>query len=319
MPNISREKELQQLYDRIMGRENLLLYGPGRMGKTYLIQLLQEKLQGRRVCFYRSLRGILSSSQYINELVRDLKKEALKHASLEYRLRRFLDENPYDKLQEMDEMKSWFEGLTATLEQISLDFLFIFEDWHEWEFEESQPNLLKHFKKLNKARNIQLLITSHRPEDFSKLDCSYYEVPPVTTEKLLRSVSTINNEKEAKTLVNFAHGNTGYLLRILDHIEKTGSADKALLSFCSELHSAFFKMKFRFTDLQWRLLRAIAKDERVLQPHSFDFLVKHKLGAASSVERALKNLSDSQMIEKTEEGWTVSNVLLLRWIQWLYS
>jgi len=318
MQNIKRDKELQDIYDKIMSRDNVFLYAPGSMGKTHLIHQLQKKLEGRRVCFYRSLRGILSPAQYMTELVRDIKKEAPNHASLDYRLRRFLDENPHEKLQELDEMKSWLENLTTTLEQISLDFLFVFEDWHEWEFEDSREQLLKHFKKLNKARNIQLLISSNRLEGFSKLDCSHYELEGTSTNILTQSIPGIE-ESEANRLVEFTFGNTGYILRILEHRDKTSSLDEAMVSFCNDLHAAFFKMKFRFTDLQWRLLRAIAFDEKVLQPHSFDFLVKHRLGAASSVERALKNLSDSHMIEKTDEGWMLSNVLLLRWLQWLYS
>ncbi|MDZ7848457.1 MAG: hypothetical protein U5L96_17845 [Owenweeksia sp.] len=63
---------------------------------------------------------------------------------------------------------------------------------------------------------------------------------------------------------------------------------------------------------------AIAAEGRVAQPHSFDFLVNYRLGAASSVERALRNLSDTGIIHQAENGWRVSQIIFQRWIEWLY-
>lgn len=85
-------------------------------------------------------------------------------------------------------------------------------------------------------------------------------------------------------------------------------------------HPTFSLLRKRLTDLQWRLLKAIALQERVAQPHAFEFLVANKLGAASSVERALRNLLQTDLIIKEEEeGYRLSNTLLMRWIQSLYG
>ena len=101
-------------------------------------------------------------------------------------------------------------------------------------------------------------------------------------------------------------------------IVKDQSPRKTLKKVLERYHAIYYNFRKRFTDLQWKLLLAIACEERVLHPHAFEFLINYRLGAASSVERALRNLSDTGIIQNTPEGWKVSDIRFQRWLVQLY-
>lgn len=315
--SFSRQSELSPLYNQIMVRENILLFGSTGIGKTFLIKKLKGKLEGRRVCFYRSLRGIISTQQYLNELIRDMRQVAKSHSNLDYQLRRFLESHPIYQYESLPQLDSWFKDLTVTLGQIGLDFLFVFDDLHEWEDEDEVTYLHEHFAILNQASNCQILLASNRDSSsqIENLKISSFRLGPLNLETIWKE-PTDWQEKAYQ----YSQGNTSFLIEIIQYCKKNqGDFLAAKADLMNDYHSVLGKVKRRFTKLQWRLLRAIAFEEIVEQPHSFDFLVRHKLGAASSVERALRNLHESQMILKTDKGWKLSNIIYQRWLQWLYS
>lgn len=315
--SFNRQSELNLLYNQIMVRENILLFGSTGIGKSYFINKLRAKLVGRRVCFYRSLRGIISTQQYLNELIRDMKEVAKSHSNLDYQLKRFLESHPVYQYETLAQLNSWFQDLTITLSKIGLDFLFVFDDIHEWEDEEEMSLLFEHFRILNQASNCQMILASNRNtsdkiEDFK---INAFKLNAIPIDSIWQA--PVDWQKKA---YEYSQGNTIFLIEIIEYCENhKGNFETAQSSLMNDYHPVLGKIKKRFTKLQWRLLRAIAFEEIVEQPHSFEFLVRHKLGAASSVERALRNLSDSQMIIKTEKGWKLSNIIYQRWLQWLYS
>lgn len=66
---------------------------------------------------------------------------------------------------------------------------------------------------------------------------------------------------------------------------------------------------------QWELLRAIAREDGVIQPMSKDFIEKYKLGAASTVNSALKMLVQNEIVVKDDGVYLVHDLLLSRWLQ----
>jgi uncharacterized protein len=86
--------------------------------------------------------------------------------------------------------------------------------------------------------------------------------------------------------------------------------------------SNFFQYRNLLTPFQWALLIAVAKEEKLLQPQSKQFLQKYKLGAASTVKKAIDSLMSKEMIflhtDRTESYYRVYDVFLLRWLQRTY-
>lgn len=69
------------------------------------------------------------------------------------------------------------------------------------------------------------------------------------------------------------------------------------------------------TPTQWQILRSIALEEHLENPLSNDFISKHNLGAASSVQTGLKKLMKVELVVSEDKQYFVQDVLLARWLQ----
>ena len=72
-----------------------------------------------------------------------------------------------------------------------------------------------------------------------------------------------------------------------------------------------------FTQFQWKLLIAVAKEEELRNPVSKDFISKYDLGSPSSVSTAMKALVNKEFIIFNDEYYTIHDTLLMRWMQQL--
>ena len=73
------------------------------------------------------------------------------------------------------------------------------------------------------------------------------------------------------------------------------------------------------TNIQWQLLKAIAKDEKVYAITSKKFSSNHQVGTASNIQRATEALLNKEMIytEQDTKGtyFQVYDCFLMRWLQ----
>ena len=72
---------------------------------------------------------------------------------------------------------------------------------------------------------------------------------------------------------------------------------------------------FRLPDKQGKLLIAIAKNGRVLSPTSADFVKKHSLTSASSIQAALRGLIEKEFVTRDENGYVVYDKFLEMWLK----
>jgi Predicted ATPase (AAA+ superfamily) len=72
---------------------------------------------------------------------------------------------------------------------------------------------------------------------------------------------------------------------------------------------------FRLPDKQGKLLIAIAKNGRVQAPTASDFVIKHNLTSASSVQAALKGLIEKEFVTRDETGYAVYDKFLEMWLK----
>lgn len=66
---------------------------------------------------------------------------------------------------------------------------------------------------------------------------------------------------------------------------------------------------------QKKVIKAVAREGRVPQPTSIDFLIKHNLPSTSSTLQAVKALEEKEMIYKTTEGYKVYDVFFRRFLE----
>lgn len=97
------------------------------------------------------------------------------------------------------------------------------------------------------------------------------------------------------------------------------AVQQACLRILEEQEVVFFQYRNLLTATQWQLLRAIAKEDKVYQPTSKDFIGRHKLGTPSNVQRSLDALMTKEMIyrEEQKEGrhYLVYDCFLSRWLE----
>lgn len=92
-----------------------------------------------------------------------------------------------------------------------------------------------------------------------------------------------------------------------------------VLDLLKEQQIIFFGFRELLTKQQWKLLKAIAKENYVLTPTSKDFINKHNLGSPATVLRSLKSLLNKEIIYTTynSEGikqYAVYDLLLKKWL-----
>jgi len=70
---------------------------------------------------------------------------------------------------------------------------------------------------------------------------------------------------------------------------------------------------------QYRLLKAIAAEDGVIQPTSGNFISRHDLTSPSSVSTSLKALAEKEMIVYDLDRWLVYDVFFSRWLEYHYK
>jgi hypothetical protein len=80
----------------------------------------------------------------------------------------------------------------------------------------------------------------------------------------------------------------------------------------SPFFAAYSKL---LTTTQWDVLKAVAKEEPLSGLLSKEFSEKYRLGAASSINTAMKKLLDTELVYFDDGKYFIHDVLLARWLQ----
>ena len=128
--------------------------------------------------------------------------------------------------------------------------------------------------------------------------------PETNTEALLRSyIQQLKN-----FLLTWTRTHTYYTQTLCNHLYASSLKriqEEDVRNICSDLLSSqqatYIQYRRLLSPVQWQLLIAIAKEERVFQPQSKAFLAKYKIGTPANSKRALEALLDKEMIFKEED------------------
>ena len=117
-------------------------------------------------------------------------------------------------------------------------------------------------------------------------------------------------------------GHTWYIQCIMNRlyesesqVENMSQVNAALLSILEGREPQFESMTQFFTENQFALLKAIAKDGIVAQPTAGKFIKGHKLSGASSVKAALKILEDKELVYRTNDGYLIYDRFMDLWLK----
>lgn len=151
------------------------------------------------------------------------------------------------------------------------------------------------------------------------LDCSiYYDF----SQNFFKQKGGNLSKDVFEQIYHLFNGHTWYIQCIMNRLYETEltidcieQVNAALLSILQGREPQFENLVQFFTENQFSLLKAIAKDSIVAQPTSGKFIKEHKLNGASSVKAALKVLEDKELVYKTNEGYIIYDRFMDLWLK----
>ena len=189
------------------------------------------------------------------------------------------------------------------------------------------------FSGSNQHLMVEIFNSAKRPFFSSTQSMSLAEIPAdLYSEFIMRHFTENKREIQPETIdfiLEWTCNHTYYTQVVCNKLYASHQS-KPDLTFtkliCSQIleaeKSTFLQYRNLLTDFQWHLLIAIAKEEKVYQPQSKIFIQKYKLGAASTVKKAVDSLASKEMIflqsDSTSSYYRIYDVFLMRWLQATY-
>ena len=316
-----RETELLKLGEYFENERNVVLYSWKGLGKTALIKHFMYTLEKekRAETIYVDLLGtrdIQTAIRYITQAVYDRfgKTESGISESLEA-IGDFLSSREFRVLVVL-------EGFQQISRYADEDGEALFHSWMK-----SYPGIRfiysgshNHMMVSMFSEKVRpfylsaqmLLINSIDETQYSKFIRNHFRAGGKTIDKLVvkdifewsrmqtYSIQLICNKLYGQ------HNNVG--------VEDLGLVINEILDQEGALFSGYTRL---LTGMQWKVLKAVAHEESLVNPLSKDFIRKHDLGAASSVSTALEMLQRNELIIMEEGTYYIHEVLLSRWLQTL--
>ncbi len=123
------------------------------------------------------------------------------------------------------------------------------------------------------------------------------------------------------SIYNEFNGHTWYIQAILNRLYGYSSQpDKDAVNYAqneivNESTYTYETLVGTLTSGNVKLLKAIAKEGCVKEINAGDFIQKHKLKAASSVNASLKKLLDKELVYKNQDGYIVYDRFMAIWLR----
>lgn len=132
----------------------------------------------------------------------------------------------------------------------------------------------------------------------------------------------ILEEKSFDKVLGFADGVTWHAQYLLNRlyevcVEEVKEQDvtEAMQYILSRENNDYQRIVAGLTKNQTDLLRAIARDRCVAEPTAKEFIQRNRLGASSSIFRALQYLLNNEIVYKDEKGYIVYDRFLGQWLR----
>ena len=123
-------------------------------------------------------------------------------------------------------------------------------------------------------------------------------------------------------------GHTWYVQHAMNHLYATRPGkwndsryDDFFRKLVLEQEQYFITYRFLLSDLQWKILMAVAREGSVQKIQSKEWLMQHKLGTPSSVAAAVKLLCDRELLVKEPGAYRLMNPYMEYWLKncWRYG
>ncbi len=351
-----REAELSTLIKNIKGGNSTTVIALRRIGKTSLIRHLFHHLGSDINTVYLDILPTESLSDLLNQFTASVAAALPENNALGKKIWNFIRSlRPtisYDALQGTpiisisstpDQSKQSIHDLLTILENQSLPTVIAIDEFQQilnYPEKQTEAWLRSIIQRLNNVYFIfsgsqqhlmQEIFTSparpfFRSSQFLKIEKIPQEIySKFIAQKFNEHHKTVSTEL-VDEMLHWADYHT-YYVQLLCNRTFLSSAKKIdsgvwkeeANKILKEQEFVFFGYREMLTKPQWNLLKAMAKDGKVFQPSSADFISRHMLGNGATVMRSLKSLQKMEMVhrETNQDGETfygIYDVLFRRWI-----
>jgi len=353
-----RENEVKMLHENVKNGINTTLISARRLGKTALIYRLFEDLESENyACIYVDIYAGMKLKDFTEMLALSIfnkfpQKHSIGRRFLDF-LKNFRPVITYEALTGNPEIR--FEFAETKEYEYTLRSLFQFLDNQQIqvllaidEFQQIADYPEKNVEALLRTiiqtlKNTQFIFSGSKKhlmlEIFTSANHPFFSSTQITgiAEIQADKYRTFIHEKFAEHnrsiddeaidfILSWTLSHTYYTQVICNSVfakEKKNVSIETVKQTCDEQLNrqqvTYMQYRSLLSPIQWQLLVAIAKEGLVTEPQAQGFLQKYKIGAASSVQKALNALLDKEMIfsiESTEKtAYRVYNVFLMRWLE----
>lgn len=350
-----REGELAELKDHMKNDRNVVLFSWRRLGKSALIKrYLNEETKNKKIeAVYIDLMATSNTQKAIETLIEGVYQQFGKTKSgisnafqglmgalgLSMKFDPFtglpsfsLTLNPHSSSS--DNLQSIGEFLSSQKKQIVIaidEFQQISRYNNEnaeavfRSFMQSFPDIRFIFSGSHRQMMSSMFMESKRPFYKSCQMMSLEAIPLVNYTRFIQHHFKKNHRSILAGPIVFAYdwsrGQT-YSMQLIfnklygSNLPLNEEAIKQIINEILDQESSLFANYFNLlTSVQWKVMQAIAKSEKVRNPLSQDFLNEYQLGAASTVSSALKVLVEKELIVKENQDYFVHDIIFSRWLK----
>ena len=350
-----REMETDTILDALHNGRNLTLIAPRRMGKTGLIQHTFYKLREQEsdiVTLYMDIYPTQSLGDFVRLFANTVlgKLDSAPQKAMN-RISKFIKScHPlltFDQLtgapqvtidlspaKEENTLKEIFEYLASSDKRcyIAIDE---FQQINEYPEKGVEALLRSYMQFLPNVNFVFAGSKQHMMEDmFASANRPFYQ----STQLL--NISSIDKDKYAHFAMNFFarqnmtlpetvfnsiydrfEGHTWYIQNILNRLYSYKKnvdmdlVDYAINQIISESSSVYAHLLKAYSPGQVRLTKAIAKEGCIKEILSGEFISRHNLRAASSVQSSLEKLLRNELVYLSDDGYIIYDRFMGQWLQ----
>jgi len=354
-----REKETTQLISNAKNGVNTTLLSMRRMGKTGLIHHVFKQLGKDKnwMCIYVDIYATQSISEFTNQLASAIYNAFPQRKSIGKKfidlLKSFGTAISFDVLTGVPEVS--FRYIQPEQYKQSLKSLFLFLDkqniqiivaidefqqivnYQEKNTEALLRTIIQHLNNVNfifSGSNKHLLtemFNSAKRPFFASTSPLYLDT--ISQEKYRSFIMNlyalgkqIIDKESIQFILDWTRTHTFYTQALCNKIYAQNNSKitlaevyKACDNILLEQDNIYFQYRKLLTNSQWKLLKAVAKEDKVYQPTGSAFVGKYNLGNPASVKRSLEALEEKEMVYRMvthkNSYYQVYDCFLSHWLE----
>lgn len=349
-----RKLETERIISSLNNQRNLTLISSRRMGKTGLIFHVFNKLKENKdiIPVYVDILGTLSLSEFIesfgNALIKSisnsetsLKKilKSLSHLRPQLSLNSLTGEPKISfDINNEDEVNFSLETLFEIIGKKGSHFFIVIDEFQQianYAQKNTEAILRTYFQQVT---NATFLFSGSKRHILSEIFTNPSR--PFFSSTEIMHIGSINKD-DYKAFIDFHLGlakkamsseafetvseytelhtfYTQFLCnRLFDSFKNISveNVEQTLVKILEDNEPVYASYLNLLTRMQYQTLRAVALEKTVKSPTSKEFLLKHKLGAASSVSQAIESLIEKEFLSYENQSYSTQDKFLREWIR----